>query len=155
MEKYIQIGKKPFIYEEDDRWGRPLGTYAVMEVVGFAETGFWENLKKFESYGHTPESKAEMESAAKQVADGIEMSKIVTPIMTELINRAKSLMWEFNMLLELPFDGQLESNYIRSFGMFGEMSLVEWNEERQKELDEMKLVCEDMNKKATPKDYND
>ncbi len=143
--KLVKICKKPRIVEDDDRWGVSLGTYSVSNAqIGLVPEQFWSDLKVFENYGNTPEGIAEEEAAKKYIedtgsADGLEM-----PLMSKLLKRSKTLLWEFNMQVgEESDDGT--TSYIRSYAEFNHPTLEEYTPEHDKRVKRLQDQCDKMN----------
>jgi hypothetical protein len=75
--KMVKICKRPYIAEDIDRWGQGIGTYSVYNTeVGEVEEPFWEELKLFETYGKTPQGKAELERAKEDLAWDRDISSL-------------------------------------------------------------------------------
>jgi hypothetical protein len=126
----VKICKKPFIYEQTDRWGVPLGIFSVMFVKGYVDLAFWKELKEFEDYTSAKELNAFLQSESNGVTyQAVAEDAKSFPIMKRLLKRAKGQIWEFDLLVK---PGNAETaQYLRTFAVFGQNAIVEKNVELQ------------------------
>ncbi len=151
--KLVKICKRPYIAEDEDRWGQGLGTYSVMgSEVGMVEEPFWNELDLFENYGNTPEGKAEQEAGKKHLNDGGSMETLEAPIMKKLLDRSKTQLWQFNMQLTEKPDENGAMSYLRSYAIFNEPSLRVHTEEHDKEVNKLQNKCKEMNSEKDNRD---
>lgn len=139
----IKICKKPYIAEDTDRWGQELGTYSVYgSEVGSVEEDFWEELKLFENYQNTPEGEAERKQAGEDIKAGKNIDQLKVPLMTRLLTRSKTMLWEFNMMT--GYDG-IDSCYVRSYAVFDQPTLREYMPAHDEEVKKLEEKCKEMN----------
>lgn len=147
--KLVKICKKPFIVQDEDRWGQLLPTFSVSGgVVGMVDEVFWADIKQFENYSNTPEGNAEQESAKEQLKSGAMAQDIEMPIMKRLFARSKHTLWEFNMQLSENPDENGDMNYVRSYATFDQPTLREYTPEHDKEVETLQNKCDEMNRGA-------
>lgn len=68
--KMIRIAKIPYIKEDTDRWGIPLGTFSVVDVQGEIDEDKWTKIQEYEGY-YISEGAKEDEAIMKAHIDNV------------------------------------------------------------------------------------
>lgn len=135
--------------EDTDRWGQELGTYSVYgSEVGYVEEQFWNDIKLFERYSATPEGSAEQQSAKEQLSSGAMVQDVEMPIMKRLLDRSKTLLWQFNMRVGEQVETEdevFESSYIRTYATFDQPTFREYTPAHDEEVKKLQTKCDEMN----------
>lgn len=155
--KMVRIAKMPYIVEDTDRWGRAEGTYSVVDIQGEMEVGMWIKVQEFEGYNLSNEALAEQQVLRAEIEARIkketlhrfettEMIKFL-PYMTKVINYCGSQLWQFKLRTS---DIDNDSDYIRSYGIFGEKTLQEWTPEHDVKVAELRIEAARLSNKPKP-----
>jgi hypothetical protein len=138
-----RICKLPSIQEYADRWGAPTGQYYVNDVQGEIDEEMWGEVKLFEGYYTSPETAKEVEMVKEMVSTGV-INKKNFPIMERLLSRAGGQIWQMNLRYKVLDDAT--SEYVRTYAVFGEVTLREWTEEHDKKVLELQKKVDRKNK---------
>lgn len=147
--KMIKICKLPYIYEDTDRWGRPLGTFSVMDVQGEIDEQRWAKIQEYEGYYLSEGAKEDEAIMKKHIDDAIvfgnsnvnNLPKL--PNLSKVIGYVDSLIWQFNLLTKNI--SEEESEYVRSYAVFGEVTLHTWTPEHEERVKYLKEQAKQMN----------
>lgn len=138
----IRICKTPSIREYDDRWGRPTGEYYVEDTQGDVPEEMWEEIKRYESYYTSEEGIKEQEDLKVQMDQGASVYELSAPVMQSLITRAGGQLWQMNLRFKENGD---ESEYIRTFALFGEITLHVWTPEHDEKVKTLQVEVNRLN----------
>ena len=147
----IRIAKIPFIQEDTDRWGRLLGTFSVVDIQGEIYEHLWAQIQEFEGYYLSEGAKSDEAIMKSYISDSIVLGNLITdqlptlPHMAKVIGYAKSLMWQFNLRTKKISEEEFE--YMRSYAVFGEITLHAWSPEHDKRVEFLKQQVMEMNSK--------
>jgi len=147
----IRIAKLPYIIEDSDRWGRPLGTFSVIDIQGDLDEETWAKVKEFESY-HISDGAKEDTKIMKECLDNVISGTVVLdvnnmpklPYMTKLIGYCNSQIYQFNLRTKNSTENDFD--YIRSYGIFGEITNYEWTPEHDEKVKDLQKQVDQMNK---------
>jgi hypothetical protein len=152
--KMIKIAKLPCIQEDTDKWGRPLGTFSVVDIQGYIDEYRWNKIQAFEGY-YLSEGAKEDEAIMKKHIDNAlvlgtqEAFKVgslpTLPNMEKAFGDCKSMIYQFN--LRLDSKNEDVSEYVRSFATFGEKTLYAWTPEHDEKVKFFQTKVAEMNKK--------
>jgi hypothetical protein len=141
--KFVKIGNKPYIVEDTDRWGVPLGTYSVMSAIGWTTQKHWQSLHEFEHYEDFG-GKEEMIAACEAIGRGVKFKDIEMPIMRRMVDHSQ--IRQFNMRLTDPdVDKSNETVHIRCMAFFNEPTLKLWTDADDASLAVLEKQCAKMN----------
>lgn len=149
--KMIRIAKMPYIQEDTDRWGRPLGTFSVVDVQGDIDEDKWNRIQEYEGYFLSEGAKEDEATMKAHIYKAIVTGNVnqadfpKLPHMRKVIDYAKSLIWQFNLLTQESGD---ESKYIRSYAIFNEKTLHEWTPEHDEKVKYLKEQAAVMSKET-------
>jgi len=146
----IRIAKMPYIVEDTDRWGRPLGTFSVVDIQGEIAKEMWGKIQEYEGYSLSKEAKEDEAIAKIYVDQAIILGDLNInefpnlPHMNKLIGYCKSLIWQFNLRVSQS-DDLSEAEYIRSYAKFDQKTLHEWTAEHDEKVKMLKEQATKMN----------
>ena len=151
--KMIRIAKIPYIQEDTDRWGRPEGTFSVIDTQGEIDEITWVKIQEFEGYHLSDEAKKEEEALKVELEARTKLGTLSSfadneitnfvPHMVKVIRYCGSQIWQFN--LRTKTISEEESEYIRSYAIFGEVTLHEWTSEHDEKVKFLNEQVKQMN----------
>ena len=145
----VKICAAPEVVEDTDRWGRGLGTYSVVNPVGWVEESFWKKIQDFQTYDMAQEV-AEIAAKGEMVyLRSTEDAAKVLPRFARLMKITRGMrILEFNLLVEKP--GTLSENgdqhYIRYYASLGKPTFKRYTALHEVRVALARLRCAWMNR---------
>lgn len=147
----VRIAKVPFIQEDTDRWGRPQGTFSVVNIQGDMDDEMWGRVQEYEGYYLSEQGQAETkaldEATVSSIHGVVDKIREMVPYMNKLIGYCNSQLWQFNLRVsQTPYRDV--AFYIRSYAIFGEKTHYEWTPEHDEKVKLLKEQAANMNNKS-------